>query len=57
MKALPKPLNAAEVESVEPEGDGFVARIRYSNDTDATVVASTWASVDGEAKIVDLEVL
>lgn len=57
MKALPKPLTAAEVESVEPEGDGFVARIRYSNDTDATVVASTWAAVDGEPKIVDLEVL
>ncbi|MPZ69938.1 MAG: hypothetical protein GEU71_10460 [Actinobacteria bacterium] len=57
MKALPRPLTAAKVESVEPQDDGFVARIRYSNDTDATVVASTWASVDGAARIVDLEVL
>lgn len=57
MKALPRQLTKAEVESVEPQGDGFVARIRYSNDTEATVVASTWASVDGEPKIVGLEVL
>lgn len=56
MKALPRTLTKAEIDSVEPQGDGFVVLIRYSNDQDSAVVASTWAAVDGAAKIVGLEV-
>ncbi len=57
MKALPRPLTKAEVDAVEPQGDGFVARIRYSGEGESVVIASTWAEVDGAAKIVSLEVL
>jgi hypothetical protein len=56
MKALPRPSTKAEVDAVDPEGDGFVALIRYSGDSGSVVVASTWAEVDGAPKIVALEV-
>lgn len=56
MKRLPSPLSAAEVTSVEPAAEGYVALIRYAGGDDSVVVRSTWAEVDGRPLIVDLEV-
>jgi hypothetical protein len=56
MQALPRGLTSAAIDTIEAEGDGFVVGIRYSNDSESKTVASTWADVDGDAKIVKLEV-
>jgi hypothetical protein len=57
MKAMPATLEASEVTSVEPDGDEFVAQIRYSGGGEESIVASRWAERDGAPKIVDLKVL
>jgi hypothetical protein len=57
MQAMPKPLTASEVVSVEEAGGSFTARIRYSGDEGATTVDSRWEDVDGNPTIVGLEVV
>jgi hypothetical protein len=57
MQAMPKPLTASEVVSVEEAGGSFTARIRYSGDEGATTVDSRWEDVDGSPTIVGLEVV
>ena len=57
MEALPKNLSGATVESVDQEGDGFCARIRYSGDGDDVTVESVWQDSDGELKIVELRLV
>jgi len=57
MQAMPKPLTASEVVSVEESGGAFTARIRYSGDEGATTVDSRWEDVDGTPTIVGLEVV
>jgi hypothetical protein len=56
MKRLPSPLSVAEVTSVEPATEGYVALIRYAGDEESVVVRSTWAEVEGRPLIVELEV-
>lgn len=56
MKRLPAPLLAANVTSVEPAVEGYVALIRYCGSDGEVVVRSTWAEVDGRPLIVELEV-
>jgi hypothetical protein len=57
MRKLPRPVTAAEVESVTSEGDETVALIRYSGEGTATLVESRWAEQEGEPKIVSLSVV
>ncbi len=57
MKDMPRPLTASEVTSVEGGDGAYTCRIRYSGDEGATVVDSRWAEVDGDPKIVGLEVV
>jgi orotidine-5'-phosphate decarboxylase len=57
MQAMPKPLTASEVVSVEEANGAFTARIRYSGDDGATTVDSHWEEVGGNPTIVGLEVV
>jgi hypothetical protein len=57
MQAMPKPLTASEIVSVEESGGAFTARILYSGDEGATTVDSRWEDVDGSPTIVGLEVV
>ena len=57
MEAMPRPLASAEVLSVEPAGEAMSCRIRYVGEDGATTVDSRWEDVDGEPKIVALEVV
>ena len=55
MKQLPRPTTSASVEAVTADGDEFVARIRYSGESDATSVNSRWAEQSGRPMITALE--
>ena len=55
MKQLPRPTMSASVEAVTADGDEFVARIRYSGESDATSVNSRWAEQSGRPMITALE--
>jgi hypothetical protein len=57
MKSMPDPIRGAEVTSVDPDSDRFVAKIAYRGDDSVTVVASTWEERDGQPKIVGLQVV
>ncbi|MFN2587134.1 MAG: hypothetical protein ABR613_03295 [Actinomycetota bacterium] len=57
MQQMPKPLEAAEVGSVEAQGDEALVQIRYSGGGDEIVVESRWSERDGTPKIVGLRVL
>lgn len=57
MGKMPKELTAAEVTSVERDGDEMLAQIRYSGNQGEVVVESRWAERDGRPKIIDLKVL
>jgi hypothetical protein len=54
MKALPRPVETAEVTGVTAEGDEFVAGILYSGGGSETLVVSRWAERDGRPMIVAL---
>ncbi len=57
MKAMPRPLTAAEVLDVEATEDAAACRIRYSGGEQATTVLSRWRDVGGRPTIVALEVV
>ncbi|MGH2729660.1 MAG: hypothetical protein ACRDJI_03535 [Actinomycetota bacterium] len=63
MSALPRPVTAAEVQSVEGGGEEYVVRIRYSGaDREGegekeVVVQSRWAEHDGRPMIVRAEIV
>lgn len=57
MKRMPRPIEGAEVVSVEDLGDSAVAVIVYSGADQETKVESTWADREGRPMIVKLEVL
>ena len=57
MKAMPKDLKSAEIDSIETADDGYLVLIRYSGDTDAIVVRSRWVEKEGRPKIVELGVV
>ena len=54
-KALPQPVTAAEVLSVEVGETESVALIRYSGDAEAVVVRSRWQEQGGRPVIVQAE--
>lgn len=55
MKALPSPIASADIETVQPEGDGYKVTIRYRGPQDEeTVVHSTWVDEGGRPKISEL---
>jgi hypothetical protein len=54
MGTLPRPVTAASVESVRPDGGEFVARIRYSGEGSEAIVESRWAERDGRPMVVEL---
>ena len=50
MKQMPRPVTAAEVVSVESDGDAMVCRIRYSGDESEATVASRWQERERRAE-------
>lgn len=54
---LPEGLNAAEVLSIEPQGDDHVIRIRYDGSTTSATVESLWREDGGRPRIVDAKFL
>ncbi len=56
MKSMPRPVTAAEVVSVEADGDAMVCKIHYSGADSEATVASRWQEMNGEPKIVRLDV-
>src|SRR5687767_11352090 len=58
MKALPRPVETAEVQSVVGEGESCVVTIRYRGPQDAeTVVRSVWIDEGGRPKIAELSLV
>lgn len=57
MKALPRPITAARVQDVTPDGDEFVVNILYSGSDASATVESRWAEVDGNPMIVGLKTM
>ena len=57
MRAMPRSLRSGEVQSVEPTGNGYTCLIQYEGEEGAVTVESRWEDVEGEAKIVGLEVV
>lgn len=57
MKQLPRPIERAEVVSVEIRGEDAVALIRYVGADQEATVESTWAEREGRPMIVKLEVV
>jgi hypothetical protein len=57
MKQMPGRLTGAEVLTAEPAGEGFSARIRYTSDEGSVTIESRWQEVDGQPKIVGLDVV
>jgi hypothetical protein len=54
MGTLPRPVTAATVESVRPDGGEFVVRARYSGEDSEAIIESRWAERDGRPMIVEL---
>ena len=55
MKAMPRPVTAADVQSVVSKGDSYEVQIRYSGTGDeAIVVKSVWVDEGGRPKIAGL---
>ncbi len=57
MREMPRPLTSAEVVSVEAGSDPVTCLIRYAGDEAETIVASRWREIEGEPRIVGLEVV
>jgi hypothetical protein len=57
MRQLPRTITAAEVESVEVDGDAATVRTRYVGEHGAGVVESRWEERAGRPKIVSMRVL
>ena len=54
-QALPQPVTAADVLSVEVGDEESVAMIRYSGDTGDVTIRSRWREVGGRPQIVHAE--
>ena len=54
-EALPQPVTAAEVLSVDVSDPESVAMIRYSGDSSEVTIRSQWQDQDGRAVIVHAE--
>jgi hypothetical protein len=57
MSALPRPITAAEVQSVSGTGDEYVVRICYSGADKEVVVQSRWGEHEGRPMIVGAEIV
>ena len=57
MKALPRPITGTAVESVDTDGDAYVARILYSGEDSKATVASRWVEESGRPMIAGLEII
>ncbi len=57
MKQMPGRLTGAEVLTADAADDGFSCRIRYTGEGGSATVESRWQEVDGEPKIVGLDVV
>jgi hypothetical protein len=55
MKSMPRPITDAEIVSVSADGDAMVCTIRYLGSESEALVASHWQDVNGEPKIVHLD--
>jgi hypothetical protein len=54
MAALPKAIESAELVSLEPAGDCYLARIRYRGEGRQVEVRSRWEERDGRPMITEL---
>ncbi|MDP9226226.1 MAG: hypothetical protein M3P18_20795 [Actinomycetota bacterium] len=57
-RRLPRPITAAEVIVVEPEGaDRVITQIRYSGPSDDAIVESVWVEIDGRPMIAEARIV
>ena len=56
IKELPSPVESADIEQVNLEGEVATLLIRYSGEGKSTVVESVWEDRDGRPKIVSVRV-
>ena len=56
-RALPRPVTAAEVLSVEFGDDQAIADVKYSGESKVVTVRSRWQDVSGRPMIVDAELV
>ena len=54
MAMLPLPLTAAEIESVDMAGSGYVAVLHLVGETDQTRLETRWKERDGRPTIVEV---
>ena len=57
MEQMPGRLTGAEVLTADAAESGYTCQIRYTGETGSTTVESRWQEVDGEPKIVGLDVV
>ena len=50
-KALPRPVQRAEVVAAEPAGEEFIVRTRYVGAEDEATVEARWAEEEGRPRI------
>ncbi len=53
LKAMPRPVTAADVVTLEADGDGVVAQIRYDGADTSATVRSVWKQVGDRPLIVE----
>lgn len=56
-RALPRPVTAAQVLSVDFGDDQAVAEVKYSGESKEVTVRSRWQEIDGRPMIVEAEVV
>jgi hypothetical protein len=57
MGKMPKQLTGAHIQSVRPEGQEWIAVIRYEGGPDELQVESRWAESDGTPVITNLRIV
>ncbi len=54
MKEMPRPVTAADIQSIEAQDDGYLVAIKYSGPETSIVVRSRWIDEGARPKIAEL---
>lgn len=57
MAALPRPVTAASVESLQTDGEELVVVLRYSGEDSQALVESRWGEVEGRPMILSTKLI
>ncbi len=53
MKAMPRPVIKAEIQTIEATGDEYIVNIRYRGEDAEIVVRSRWIDEEGRPKVAE----